>query len=230
MHEAMANSAAQLRHRELTQEIYNIGDEIAEYIEHLIEAISDWDAELVDDCLAEFREIMVEAVEDSRTVIAELSGVRQALTSGIRRGTVSARAVVGLKVARPKTLTAAGLESQFFIDDHLVVVRDLATALSARTDAVRTCLVDSVQWVLSETEIVAEDLDALSLPRVYAALGTDVETTVTAWMDAVAISHPAYVRTRRGDNPPEFLMERARIDAVVSRVINKMQGKRDAVS
>ena len=35
----MHKIAAELRHRELTQEIYNIGDEVAEYLEHLIEAI-----------------------------------------------------------------------------------------------------------------------------------------------------------------------------------------------
>ena len=49
----MRKIAAELRHRELTQEVYNIGDEVAEYIEHVIEAIEDYDAELVEDCLAE---------------------------------------------------------------------------------------------------------------------------------------------------------------------------------
>ena len=49
----MHKIAAELRHRELTQEIYNIGDEVAEYLEHLIEAIEDWDEELCMDCLAE---------------------------------------------------------------------------------------------------------------------------------------------------------------------------------
>ena len=47
----MHKIAAELRHRELTQEIYNIGDEVAEYLEHLIEAIEDWDEELCMDCL-----------------------------------------------------------------------------------------------------------------------------------------------------------------------------------
>ena len=40
---------ALLRHRELTQEVYNIGDEVAQYVENLAEAIADWDAELVED-------------------------------------------------------------------------------------------------------------------------------------------------------------------------------------
>ena len=63
----MSSTTAQLRHRELTQEIYNIGDEVAEYIEHIMEAVSDWDLELVEDCLAEFDEIITEARDDSRT-------------------------------------------------------------------------------------------------------------------------------------------------------------------
>ena len=46
----MHKIAAELRHRELTQEIYNIGDEVVDYIEHLIEAIEDWDDELALDC------------------------------------------------------------------------------------------------------------------------------------------------------------------------------------
>ena len=40
---------ATLRHRELTQEIFNIGDEVATFIENIAEAIADWDVELVED-------------------------------------------------------------------------------------------------------------------------------------------------------------------------------------
>ena len=45
----MHKTAAVLRHRELTQEIYNIGDEVAEYIEHVAESIADYDGELTED-------------------------------------------------------------------------------------------------------------------------------------------------------------------------------------
>ena len=61
----MHKIAAELRHRELTQEIYNIGDEVAEYLEHLIEAIEDWDEELCMDCLAELGDIVEDARVDS---------------------------------------------------------------------------------------------------------------------------------------------------------------------
>ena len=75
---------ALLRHRELTQEVYNIGDEVAQYVENLAEAIADWDAELVEDCLMEIEVILTEARDDSRRVVAELTGVRHALTYFIR--------------------------------------------------------------------------------------------------------------------------------------------------
>lgn len=45
---------AKLRHRELTQEVYDIGDEVATYIDNLVEALTDWDTELVADCRFEF--------------------------------------------------------------------------------------------------------------------------------------------------------------------------------
>ena len=69
----MHKIAAELRHRELTQEIYNIGDEVAEYLEHLIEAIEDWDEELCMDCLAELGDIVEDArVDSGRCVGAKL--------------------------------------------------------------------------------------------------------------------------------------------------------------
>ena len=48
---------AALRVRELTQNIYDIGDEIADYINHVSQAIADWDADLVEDCLLELEEL-----------------------------------------------------------------------------------------------------------------------------------------------------------------------------
>lgn len=131
--DTMGTSTAQLRHRELTQEIYNIGDEVAQYIEHIMEAVSDWDAELVDDCLAEFEEIVAEGRDDARAVVSELSGLRHALTSGIRQGTVSARSALHIDLAQPERITATDLERDYPVED-LVVVRELAGALNARTE------------------------------------------------------------------------------------------------
>lgn len=227
--ESMSTSTAQLRHRELTQEIYNIGDEVAEYIEHLMEAISDWDAELVDDCLAEFEEIVAEARNDSRAVVAELSGLRHALTSGLRQGTVSVRSAVLVSVTQPERITATDLERLFPIED-LVMVPEMAAALGARTEGVVKHLEQVVDWVLMQTASVAEDLDSVSLPMVYGRVADDVYTSTRAWLDTVADAHPDYARTMRGTNPPGFLLERARIDAVVDRVAEKLELKRGQVS
>ena len=225
----MGTSTAQLRHRELTQEIYNIGDEIAEYIEHIMEAISDWDAELVDDCLAEFSEIVAEARDDARSVVAELSGLRHALTSGIRQGTVSARSAVRVDVTQPVRITAADLECDYPLED-LVVVGDLASALKARTEGVVKHLEQVVDWVLVQTTNVANDLDSFSLPMMYGRVADDICTSTRAWLDTVADAHPDYVWTMRGSNPPGFLLERARIDAVVARVAEKLAQKQGQVS
>jgi len=118
---------ALLRHRELTQEVYNIGDEVAQYVENLAEAIADWDAELVEDCLMEIEVILTEARDDSRRVVAELTGVRHALTSGIRSGTVSVRAPWGLhdvekRTEKPTLITDRTLTDKFPLGETPVIV------------------------------------------------------------------------------------------------------------
>ena len=57
----MHRAAASLRHWELTQELFDIGDEVAGYVENLAEATRDFDGELAAECLTEFDEIVDEA-------------------------------------------------------------------------------------------------------------------------------------------------------------------------
>src|SRR5699024_7674796 len=140
----MQKIAAELRHRELTQEIYNIGDEVVEYIEHLLEAIRDWDAELTVDCLAEFDEILADARRDSRHIIGELLGLRQALISGVRAGVLSASASPSSRLVEPELLDAASLEELFTF-----------TELDGRTALVVEHLGEIVEWVLAQTDMVA---------------------------------------------------------------------------
>lgn len=224
----MQKIAAELRHRELTQEIYNIGDEVAEYLEHLLEAVRDWDAELTHDCLAEFVEILADARRDSRRLVGELLGLRQALISGVRAGVLSASGSPGSQLPEPELLDAASLEELFPLASP-VTVTGLAGALDARTDLVAEHLDELVDWVLDQTKLVAGNLDAVSLPHLYARVGTHVNATVEGWLNTVADAHPAYARTMRGSNPPSFLAERARIDAVVARVSAK-RAQRGAAS
>src|SRR5699024_12796095 len=97
----MRKIAAELRHRELTQEIYNIGDEVAQYIENLINAIEDWDNDLAMDCLAELGDIINDARVDSGRCVGELIGLRHALVSGLRSVTISASASCHYDVEPP---------------------------------------------------------------------------------------------------------------------------------
>ncbi|GAB3945302.1 hypothetical protein [Corynebacterium tapiri] len=214
----MHKLAAELRHRELTQEIYNIGDEVAEYTEHLIEAIRDYDGELTADCLAEFDEIVSDARTDARRIVGELLGLRQALTSGVRAGLLSASASSDRRLPEPELLDACGLEELYPTDGALLHMDELAECLISRTDLVVEHLGEVVDYVLEQTELVARDLDAVSLPHLYARTGIIVVAAAEGWLSAVAESHPAFTRSMRGANPPAFLVERARIDAIVARV------------
>lgn len=216
----MHKTAAVLRHRELTQEIYNIGDEVAEYAEHIAEAIADYDGELATDCLAEFVEIVGDARQDARRVVGELIGLRQALTSGMRAGQLSATAGPEEKIPEPEYLDGSGLVDLFPLEAPYSV-QTMQDALTGRTDLVVQHIGEVVAYVLEQTEMVARELGAVSLPHLYARAGELVQAAVEGWMETVCGDHPAFTRTMRGSNPPEFLEERARIDAVVARVAAK---------
>ena len=145
---------ATLRHRELTQEIFNIGDEVATFIENIAEAIADWDVELVEDCVAEFEDIIGDARTDSRTIIRELKGIRQALTSGLASGTVAATMPDGdEQMKRPTPMNAQLLRNQFPITNNSpVMVQEINHILQDRTELVRQYLAHIVDWELAETE------------------------------------------------------------------------------
>lgn len=218
----MQRSAAHLRHRELTQELYDIGDEVASYIENIAAAIADWDGELTLDCLAEFDDIIEDARVDARTVLGELMGLRTALTSGLKAGSLSARPQRGApQHEKPVAVTATSLQLDFPLTAAPVVVAELAGALDARTDAVGQYLENLVEWLLERTDIVANDLDAFSYPHLLNRLQALVHAAAGGWVATVVETHPAYARARRGHNPPEFLAERARIGAIVAKVAAK---------
>ena len=150
----MHKIAAELRHRELTQEIYNIGDEVVDYIEHLIEAIEDWDDELSLDCLAELGDIVEDARVDSGRCVGELIGLRQALVSGLKSGTISAASSGDNDVEEPKQLTARALAEGLPISGPPVVVSELAETLRGRTACASwwsTCWRKPTPWPATST-------------------------------------------------------------------------------
>ena len=213
----MHRTAATLRHRELTQEVYNIGDEVVEYIEHIAEAIADYDGELTDDCLAEFAEIVDDARTDARRVVGELIGLRQALVSGVRAGSISAALPLEERIPEPETLDASALYELFPLSSP-APVKDMSEACTQRTDLIVQHLGEVVEYTLEQTDMVAQNLAAVSLPQLYFRVGELVESAVDGWLDSVVAEHPGFTRAMRGCNPPAFLEERARINAIVAKV------------
>ncbi|APT85198.1 hypothetical protein CAQU_09070 [Corynebacterium aquilae DSM 44791] len=215
-------TGAKARHRELTQAVYDIGDEVAEYIEHLAQAAGDWDVELVEDCLEEFEDIVEEARTDARTVIAELFGVRKALTSGLHSGALSVGPQAPEAIpAPPPPVTAVSLVNEFPLG-RTVAVEILQDALDARTDKVLDFLDHIAEWVIATAGAVAVDTDSENLPLCLSKTQRLVVDATNAWLHSVAARDRSYARAKRGSNPPRFLFERAQTDQVVARVKAKL--------
>ena len=198
---------AKLRLAELTQSLYDIGDEVAEYIEHIAQAIADWDELLVNDCLGEFHEIVAEARQDARRDVQLLAGMRQAMVSGLRAGTLSGRTDTRRLplIETPSTVSTtrlAGLASP-----------------KQRTEFTVNYLREVADWVVDQTALAVDDLDQVSVPLTINRADKFVLLAVGAWVTTVVTPDPAMVKKMHGTNPPEFLAERLRIDQVVARVV-----------
>ncbi|AZA14068.1 hypothetical protein ACFPVT_08065 [Corynebacterium choanae] len=220
----MRLNSAVLRHRELTQEIGDIGDEVATYIDHIAQAVADYDEELVDDTVAEFGEILAEAAHDSRPAIVELIGLRRALLSGSRMTEVTIprrRPGLGEKPA-PVVLDAAALQQQFPLPTTITHADLVAEQLQGRTAAVISVLEHTAEWVYDQAAVASIDPEAVFFPTMLATANTAVEQAVRCWLATVAAPHPRFCRAMRGSQPPLFLHERARVDAVIARVRAKM--------
>ena len=214
---------AKLRLKELTQEMYNIGDEVAEYIEHIAEAITDWDAELVEECLLEFDEIAVEAINDARVVASELYGIRQALISGLRAGAMGVweSSKRTERYARPQLVDAHLLSTSFALSSPMSVPA-LSDAMQGRTELATQQLAAIVEWELDQTACAAADLESVSLATMFTRTRRLVHACAEGWLETVARAHPSYAAAARGSHPPEFLAERAWIDGVVASVRRRM--------
>ncbi|UBI01709.1 hypothetical protein [Corynebacterium freneyi] len=221
----MEHYDARLRLREITQELYDIGDEVAEHIEHLAQAIADVDRELVDECVLELADIVDEAVEDARPLVGELAGLRQAFTSGIRRGEL------GPMPDRepgpePKPVDVASLSAIPAPLRHPVAVPTVAHALLARSESAAAYLEDLADWVSAENIRGVEVLGSVQIPALYARCGRRALSAAAAWCVTVPETHPAVAKTLRGRRPPAFLMERIRIDEVVRKVAQRRAAER----
>ena len=176
----MEHYDARLRLREITQELYDIGDEVAEHIEHLAQAIADVDRELVDECVLELADIVDEAVEDARPLVGELAGLRQAFTSGIRRGEL------GPMPNRPpgpepKPVDVAELSAIPAPLRHPVAVPTVAHALLARSESTAAYLEELADWVSAENIRGVEVLGSVQIPALYARCGRRALSAAAAW-------------------------------------------------
>lgn len=209
----------------LSMELSDTGDEVASYIENLSEAIADWDPELVDECLVELDVIVDEAREDSRRAAFELGGIHKALTSGLRSGHRSAgrtprqaagRPPAGL-VEQPVALTVQLLEEMHPLP-YMAEAGAVGEIMNARTAEVVDFLEALAQWVEDQTNYTLEDVGANSLHTVFAQAHRMATQATAAWVESVVNPFPAYTRMKRGVNPPQFLIERARVDRIVAKV------------
>jgi len=234
---------AALRVRELTQNIYDIGDEIAGYIDNVSQAIGDWDPELVQDCLMELDEIVEQGRSEVRPELSELNGLRQAFVSGVRSGqmsgitstyphpgrTLSFLHKTGADVAElasEKNSNATTTETA--PEEPGAMASTAAWRLWMRSNVERHIaeLTELAEWVVEQTSLALEAQSVL-LPQTYSkARQHTVE--IAGRFGAIIDRQPALAHSMRGEAPPEFLQERARVDAVVARILQRRQA-RDAV-
>lgn len=248
---------AALRVRELTQNIYDIGDEVAEYIDHVAEAMADWDSELVADCLEELADIVAQGRAEVRPGLAEVNGLRQAFISGVRAGEMSntfphpgrtlaflkaegpaafgaASAVGGgLAAARAETdpqaatagapSSASAAAADAALPPHALATKPAMSStavwrlwLRTHAEELTAQLADLADWVVEQTHLAVETQSVL-LPHSLLRAQQATEDIVAQWRGLVACQ-PALAAAMRGEAPPRFLNERARVEAIAARV------------
>lgn len=229
---------ASLRVRDLTQNIYDIGDEIAEHIEHIAQAIADWDGELVEDCLLEFTSVVRQGRKEVRPGLAELNGLRQAFVSGVRSGEMSntfhhpGRTLSFLRKGAPtpppeSNQAATGVTSSSQGADDGARPQMATTAgwrlwLRERNEDIIGELAELSEWVVQQTDL-AINAQAVLLPQVFNEAEKRTREIVAHWQEGVA-KQPAVAQAMRGEAPPQFLSERARIEQLIAK-LTKRRGR-----
>lgn len=239
---------AALRVRELTQNIFDIGDEIAAHLDNLAEAIADWDRELVTDCLHELSEIIAEGRSEVRPQLAELNGLRQAFISGVKAGRMSYLGSFSDADRFPhpgRTLSFlrndTGQATNYSVAEAAPngdssprdggAVQEPGTMASTaawrlwmrqRSEGLQYELTQLAEWVVEQTERGLSNQSVL-LTQTYATAERSACALVEQWEEVVA-KQPTLARSMRGEAPPAFLQERDRVAAVVSRIQRKRRG------
>ncbi|MDO4909304.1 MAG: hypothetical protein Q3962_05580 [Corynebacterium sp.] len=209
---------AKLRHRELTQAVYDIGDDVAEHIDHIAEAMRDWDVYLVRDCLLEFQDCLKEAVTDARSILGELAGIRIALTTGRFAGSISIPVPHTAEVTEPELLDASLLASWYPLADGPQDVSAMTKAITGRHEEALLQCEHIVDWIIDQTAVLGAEPTAFNMPRFLNHAGRYVDAVARGWISEVGECEPAFTRGMHGNNPPKFLEERIRIESILARV------------
>ena len=185
--------------------------------------MADWDTELVDDCMHELSDSVEQGRGEVRQYLAEINGLRQAFVSGVNSGTLSASEGNYFHPGRtlsflhphqdppPVTVPAAVPTSP------VVSTATLRMSLRRRNTELAADLTELAEWVVAQTGEAVEHQSVL-LPQSFARSWTQTRETVAAWKREVVGDHPVLVAEMRGEAPPEFLAERARVERVLARV------------
>ena len=216
------HDAARLRLRELTQSVYDIGDEVAEYIDNLTEAMADWDAELVGDCVLELNDAVAAGRTEVRVALAELNGLRQAFVSGIRSGSLSASLSANAVIDDHPGRTLSFLRGHTVTPIEpaptpVVSTATLRLALRKRNTEIIDQLSELAEWVVEQTRCAVEEQSVL-LPQALARAEKHALELVATWRSSVVGDHSALVTELRGEAPPRFLAERARVERIVGKI------------
>lgn len=212
------HDAARLRLRELTQNVYDIGDEVAGLVENLAEAMGDWDEQLVDDCLLELTDAVSQGRSEVRTDLAELNGLRQAFVSGIRSGSLSAPDMVDNHPGRTLSFLRAHPVTPLEQEPSPVVsTATLRVNLRRSNTELTDALNELAEWVVGQTRLAVEEQSVL-LPQSLARAEKHTCEVVERWRATVIGEHPALVAELRGEAPPRFLVERARVERIVAKI------------
>lgn len=226
---------ASLRVRDLTQNIYDIGDEIAEHIEHISQSIADWDGELVEDCLLEFTSVVRQGRKEVRPGLAELNGLRQAFVSGVRSGEMSntfqhpGRTLSFLRKGAPTPPSQGNgaqngeTSSTHDVDDgaqpQMATTVGWRLWLRERNEELIGELEELAEWVVQQTDL-AINAQAVLLPQVFNEAEKRTREIVAHWQEGVA-KQPAVAQAMRGEAPPQFLAERARIEQLIAKLAKR---------
>ena len=94
--------------------------------------------------------------------------------------------------------------------------------LREQAERIRADLREVEDWVINQTQCALESQSVL-LPQVYVKAEQRTIELVGHWREVIA-RQPELAAGMRGEAPPEFLAERARVEEIVGRLQRRKRG------